>query len=250
MRLDGKSAMITGAASGLGAGIAAGFVREGAKVLVTDVDDEKGILVAESLGAKAEYLHLDVTSAEDWRRCVEHFERLDIVINNAGVMSLGSIEEFTKEKFRLIYDVDVLGVFLGCRFAIEAMKKNGGGSIINIASSTAVVPEPEMPVYCSAKAAVTSISKSVALHCAKKGYGIRVNTILPGIIQTEMLEFGLSQVPADKKQEAMTRWKNKFPLGRIGQVEEVAAAAIYLASDRESGFTTGLDLLVDGGSAI
>lgn len=250
MRLQGKNAIITGAASGLGAGIAAAFIREGANVLLTDVNDSKGAMLAAELSPNAEYLHLDVTSEEEWGRCVEHFSSLDIVVNNAGISLLGSIEEVTKETFRSIYDVDVLGVLLGCRFAISAMKKNGSGSIINLASSTAVKPEPEMPVYCSAKAAVTSVSKSVALHCARNGYGIRVNTILPGLIQTDMLDYVLGQVPADKREEAMDRWKSKFPIGRLGRIEEVAAAAVYLASDSEAGFTTGLDLLVDGGSGI
>jgi NAD(P)-dependent dehydrogenase (short-subunit alcohol dehydrogenase family) len=250
MRLKDKTAIVTGAASGLGAGIAQGYIDEGAVVLLTDINEEKGQAVADSLGEKATFMRHDVTSEGDWEKVMAHFDQLDILVNNAGITSLGNIEQVTVESYRQMYDIDVLGVLLGCRFAIEKMKDGGPGSIINISSSTAVLNEPELAVYCSAKAAVLSINKTTALHCANNKYGIRCNAILPGIIQTEMLDFALSQVPEDQREAAMQRWSDKFPIGRIGKVAEINAAAVYLGSEEESGFTTGLEMLVDGGAAI
>jgi NAD(P)-dependent dehydrogenase (short-subunit alcohol dehydrogenase family) len=250
MRLENKTAVVTGAASGLGAGIAKAYIDEGACVLLTDIDEEKGQGVADALGENATFLKHDVTSESDWEKAMSHFDQLDILVNNAGVTSLGNIEQVTVESYRHMYDIDVLGVLLGCRFAIAKMKEGGPGSIINISSSTAVLNEPELAVYCSAKAAVLSINKTTALHCANNKYGIRCNAILPGIIQTEMLDFALSQVPDDQKEAALQRWYDKFPLGRIGKVSEINAAAIYLGSEEESGFTTGLEMLIDGGAAI
>lgn len=246
MRLQGKTALISGAAGGLGEGIARRFVREGASVVIADVDAAAGEAVASDIGPAARFVRLDVTDESSWTETLAFTPDLDILVNNAGIVTMASIEQITPEIYRRDMDVDVLGVLLGCKHGISAMRERGG-AIINLSSAVANRAEPEMVAYSGAKAAVSNITRAVALHCANRGYPIRCNAILPGIIHTSMVEKALAQVP--DPQEAYRRWCAKQPVGRLGKIEEIAAIAVHLAGD-EAGFMTGSEVLVAGGNGI
>jgi 3(or 17)beta-hydroxysteroid dehydrogenase len=246
MRLNGKTALITGGSSGLGAAMAARFVAEGAAVVIADIDDAGGEALAAELGEKARYIHLDVTQEADWASAMEGIDTLDCVINNAGITTAGNIEQVTLEQFRHEFEIDVVGVFLGCKYAVAKMKQTGG-SIINMSSLAGIKATADLVAYNGAKAAVAIMTKSIAAHCGKSRYGIRCNSIHPGVIRTPILDKVLAQVP--NPDEVYAGWVAVHPIGRIGTPEEIAAIAVYLASD-ESGFTTGAEFRIDGGSSI
>lgn len=246
MRLEGKTALVTGGASGLGEAIVRRFVDEGATVLITDIDGASGAAVAKALGNRAAFCLHNVSNEDDWRQAMEAAGPIDILVNNAGITTHGSIEEVTLEQFRHEFEVDVVGVFLGCKYGVENMKDRGG-SIINMSSLCGVRAQGDLVAYNAAKAAVTHMTKSVAAHCAKKGYGIRCNSIHPGVIHTPIIDKVLAQVP--NPDEVYAGWVATHPIGRIGKPEEIAAAAVYLGAD-ESAFTTGAELRIDGGSSI
>lgn len=246
MRLNGKTALITGGSSGLGAAMAKRFVAEGAAVVIADIDDANGEALAAELGDKASYIHLDVTQEADWASAVDGIDTLDCVINNAGITTAGNIEQVTLEQFRHEFEIDVVGVFLGCKYAVAKMKSHGG-SIINMSSLAGIKATADLVAYNGAKAAVAIMTKSIAAHCGKSGYGIRCNSIHPGVIRTPILDKVLAQVP--NPDEVYAGWVAVHPIGRIGTPEEIAAIAVYLASD-ESGFTTGAEFRIDGGSSI
>lgn len=246
MRLEGKHIMVTGGASGLGEAMTRRFVAEGASVIIADIDAAGGAALAGELGTAARFVRLDVTKEESWQEALAGVERLDVLVNNAGITTFGSIEDVTIEQFRHEFDVDVIGVFLGCKYAIPLMKAHGG-SLINIASMCGVRAQADLVAYNAAKAAVVHMTKSVALHCAEQRYGIRCNTILPGLIRTPILDKVLAQTP--NPQEVHDTWVAGHPVGRLGKPEEIAAMAVYLASD-ESAFTTGAEMRVDGGSSL
>jgi NAD(P)-dependent dehydrogenase (short-subunit alcohol dehydrogenase family) len=250
MRLVDKKALITGGASGLGSAMARRFVAEGAHVIIADIDAENGRALASDLGNRASFVTLDVTQEGDWQRATEQAGPLDIVVNNAGITTMGSIEELTLEQFRHEFEVDVVGVFLGCKYAVANMKANPkgtGGSIINMSSLAGIRATGSLTAYNGAKAAVTLMTKSIAVHCATSRYGIRCNSIHPGVIHTPILDKVLAQVP--NPDEVYAGWVATHPIGRIGTPEEIAAIAVYLGSD-ESGFTTGAEFRIDGGSSI
>ena len=246
MRLSGKTALVTGAASGLGEAIARRYVAEGASVIVADIDVPGGQAVAQSLGQAASFVKLDVSHAADWDAALALTERLDILVNNAGITTHGSIEDVTLEQFRHEFEVDVIGVFLGCKAGVAKMKGRGG-SIINMSSLCGVRAQGDLLAYNGAKAAVTHMTKSVALHCATKAYGIRCNSVHPGVIRTAILDKVLAQVP--NPEEVYAGWVSTHPIGRIGTPDEIAAVAVYLGSD-ESGFTTGAEFRIDGGASL
>jgi len=246
MRLAGKTALVTGAASGLGEAIARRFVDEGAAVILTDIDADGGAAVAESLGQAARFVRLDVSLPDDWAAAMAGTDRVDILVNNAGITTVGSIEDVTLAQFRHEFEVDVVGVFLGCQHGVAKMRGHGG-SIINMSSLCGVRAQGDLAAYNAAKAAVTHLTKSVAAHCATSGYGIRCNSIHPGVIRTAILDKVLAQVP--NPDEIYAGWVSTHPIGRIGTPAEVAAMAVYLASD-EAGFTTGAEFRVDGGASI
>ena len=246
MRLSGKTALVTGGASGLGEAIAQRYVAEGARVIIADIDLTAGPALAESLGQAASFVKLDVSLAADWAAALAAVEGLDILVNNAGITTHGSIEDVTLEQFRHEFEVDVIGVFLGCQAGVAKMKQHGG-SIINMSSLCGVRAQGDLLAYNGAKAAVTHMTKSVALHCATKGYGIRCNSVHPGVIRTAMLDKVLGQVP--NPDEVYAGWVSTHPIGRIGTPEEIAAIAVYLGSD-ESGFTTGGEFRIDGGASL
>ena len=246
MQLSGKTALITGAASGLGKEIAQRYAVEGAQVVITDINQSAGEAVAASIGDSARYMMLDVTSEDDWINVTGQLKELDIVVNNAGITNVQFIEDLDVDDVRKIMDVDVLGLLLGCKHGIKAMKASGG-SIINIASALAKKAEPQTVAYCGAKAAACAITRSVALDCAQKGYNIRCNAILPGIFHTDMLDKAVQSMP--DPEAALKAWSAKQPTGRLGKVEELSALATFLASDA-SEFMTGSEILIDGGNSL
>lgn len=246
-RVEGKIAMVTGAADGIGKAIAMLLAREGAKVIITDINDVKGEETAKECGA--EYMHLDVSSEGDWQvvadKIASTYGGLHILVNNAGIMGKGiqDPENVTFADWQLVHKINLDSVFLGCKYAIKLMKEKGG-SIINMSSRSAVVGVPNEAAYASSKAAIRNHTKSVALHCAQHDYNIRCNAVFPASIETAMWH----QLLGDD-----TEYENKIkerashiPLKRFGKPEEVAYAVLYLASD-ESSYTTGSELYVDGG---
>jgi 3(or 17)beta-hydroxysteroid dehydrogenase len=241
-RVDGKVAIVTGAASGLGKGIAALLAAEGARVVLADRKD------CEPLGDPHRVEQLDVTDEAGWKRVVDNtlaaFGRLDILVNGAGVAVWADIERTTLKEWRFCNAVNSDGTFLGCQAAIRAMKLTGGGSIVNISSVAGLVADADAPAYCASKGAVRLLTKSVALHCARKGYNIRCNSVHPSFIDTPMVDSVIAGAPDPEKMRNLL--VNAAPLRRMGKVDEVAYLALYLASD-ESSFTTGAEHVVDGG---
>ena len=244
-RLAGKTALITGAASGIGRATAALFHAEGAKVAATDLN-EAGLA---KLGTDADLvLPQDVTDEARWRAVVDAviaaFARLDILVNSAGIGTKGNVETATLADWRRTNAVNVEGTFLGCREAVRAMKETGGGSIVNLSSVAGIVGDAQTIAYCASKGAVRLLTKSAALHCGRAGYKIRVNSVHPSFAETAMVrELIASSKNPERTREGLAR---AAPLGRLGRAEEVAAAILYLASD-ESAFTTGAEIVVDGG---
>jgi NAD(P)-dependent dehydrogenase (short-subunit alcohol dehydrogenase family) len=245
-RLAGKIALVTGGASGLGEAIVRSFVTEGATVVVADIDESTGQALVAELGDATRFQKLDVSSEQDWADVLASCDRIDILVNNAGITTHGSIEDLTLAQFRHEFDIDVVGVFLGCKLVIPLMKEHGG-SVINMSSMCGVRAQPDLAGYNMAKAAVTHLTKSVALHYAKQGYGMRCNSIHPGAIHTPILEKVMAQV--EDGQALYDGWVAGHPIGRLGKPEEIAAMAVYLASD-DAAFTTGAEFRVDGGSSL
>ena len=246
MRLEGKVAIITGGARGQGATEARMFAQEGARVVIGDIRDELGMQVEaeiRELGGEAVYLHLDVTSDDDWQRAIEtaeqRFGKVDVLVNNAAIVLRKDIEETTGEDWDNIMEINAKGVFLGTRAVIPAMRRAGGGSIINISSISGLVSIGP-PAYIATKGAVRLFTKSTAIQYASEN--IRANSIHPGSVDTDMRREGMGdQTP----QEIQARIDN-IPLGRVGTTEDISYGALFLASD-ESSFMTGSELVIDGG---
>ena len=242
--LAGKTAFVTGGASGLGEAIARAYAAEGASVIVADIDVAGGNALAADIGAR--FVELDVTREESWAAAVAPIARIDVLVNNAGITTLGSVEDLTLAQFRHELDIDVLGVFMGIQAALPKMKAHGG-SIINMSSLSGVKASANLCAYNAAKAAVTLMTKSCALHFAQKGYGIRCNSIHPGAIHTPIIDKVLAQ--SDNPEALYRSFVDVHPVGRLGKPEEIAAIAVYLASD-ESAFATGAEFRIDGGASI
>jgi len=252
-RLVQKVALISGAARGIGAGIARAFRREGAQVLLTDADASGGEALAREVGAS--FLQLDVRGEDDWRAALdfvkERFGRLDVLVNNAGVTGFEdharpqNPEELSLEDWHAVLAVNLDGVMLGCKYAIQMMRANGAGSIINIGSRSGLVGIPAAAPYAASKAAVRNHTKTVALYCAEQGLRIRCNVIQPAAILTPMWAPMLG--PDGPERDAnIQKIVRDTPLRRFGTVEEVAELALYLAEDA-SAYMTGAELNLDGG---
>jgi 3alpha(or 20beta)-hydroxysteroid dehydrogenase len=241
-RLDGKVAMVTGAARGQGAAEASLFVEEGAKVVLTDVLDDLGQRKASALGPNALYLHHDVAAEAEWetvvRKTVERFGRLDILVNNAAILHLAALEETTLADFERVVAVNQVGTFLGMRTAVGPMRAAGGGSIVNVSSVDGIVGMNGVAAYAATKFAVRGLTRVGALELGK--YGIRVNSLHPGGVDT----------PMGAPPEATATEKDAFfahhPIARVGQPRELAQVALFLASD-DSSYCTGAEFVADGG---
>ena len=246
-RLGGKVALISGAARGQGACHARMMAQEGACVVLGDIVDDEGRQVAEAInaaGGRATYVHLNVTREADWSAAVakaeEVYGKLNVLVNNAGILIRSSIEETTEDDLDRIMAVNVKGVFMGVKYAIPAMRRAGGGSIINISSTAGLVGSPgETAAYSATKGGVRLFTKSTAVQHAREQ--IRCNSIHPGPIETDMIR-DMMESP-DMLEKRMQR----LPLKRIGKPEDISYGVIYLASD-ESSFVTGSELVIDGGT--
>ena len=247
-RLNNKTCVVTGAARGIGRAIAERFRDEGAIVILTDIDEIAGAETAAAIGCQFE--KLDIREEADWKRLAEIVPVVDVVVNNAGVTGFESgivahdPEHASLADWRAVHAVNLDGTFLGCRYAIGAMKAAGTGSIINISSRSGLVGIPLAAAYASSKAAIRNHSKSVALYCAQQGWQIRCNSIHPAAILTPMWETMLGDGP--DRAERMAAMVADTPLKRFGTVEEVAAIAAMLAAD-DSAYVTGSEFNIDGG---
>ena len=249
--LEGKLAIVSGAASGIGLGIAESFIDKGCRVVIADIDKKRGSEHAKNLGERAHYCQLDVTQESSWESLFEYVEArwgsIDALVNNAGIGSAESIEDVSIEVWHEIIAINATGVFLGCRRAIRSMKNASGGSIINISSALGLRPLSSTPAYGASKAAVVNLTKTTALHCAEQGYKIRCNSINPGFIRTPLLENALEV--AEDPEGMLKGYSDLHPMGHIGSISDVASAAVFLASD-DAKFITGIALPVDGGMTI
>ena len=249
-RLDGKVALITGGASGLGECSAILMAQEGAKVVIADIQEDKGKAVAGRIGAAAHFVTLDVTSEDQWKAAiaasVARFGALHVMVNSAGIGLGKTVEDIELAEWRRVHAVDLDGVFLGCKHGVAEIKKHTatlGGSIINISSISGIIAGANMAAYNSAKAGVRLLSKSVALHCAKSGYNIRCNSVHPTFIDTPILDRHRARFGNEVMHQKLGR---QVPLGRLGRPEEVGWPIVFLASD-ESSFMTGSEVVIDGG---
>jgi 3alpha(or 20beta)-hydroxysteroid dehydrogenase len=238
-RLEGKVALISGGARGQGAAEARLFAAEGAKVLIGDILDDEGRATAKELGDAVAYTHLDVTDEANWRAVVEEAEArfgpVSVLVNNAGVLSFGSLEKIELAEFERVMRINVTGVFLGMKTVAPSMERAGGGSIVNTSSTSGLTGLPFLGAYVASKWAVRGLTKTAAIDLGHKG--IRVNSVHPGGIDTPMIAGTASDAPFYKR----------LPVSRIGTADDVARAVLFLASD-ESSYTTGAELSIDGGA--
>ena len=251
-RIDGKVVLITGGASGIGLASAETCAREGARVVITDINAEGAATQSARLraeGLEVEFAPHDVSSEADWTRVIDEVlqrhGRLDVLVNNAGIGVIAPIEQETLAGWRRMQAINLEGVFLGVREAIRVMKGRGG-SIVNISSIEGLIGDPNVPAYNASKGGVRLLTKSVALHCAQSGYGIRVNSVHPGYVATPLVANGLAALPPDQAAALQRDLLSRIPLGRFGEPREIANVVLFLASD-ESSYMTGSELVVDGG---
>ena len=244
-RVDGKVAVVTGGAGGIGAATARLLAREGAAVVIGDLLEEQGRAVEAQIaevGGQALFVPMDVTSEDDWRRAIQAavaaYGKLDILVNNAGISGRNTVEETSVELWDRVMAVNAKGVFLGTKLAIPEMRKAGGGSIINLSSIWGLVGSDSSTAYHSAKGAVRIFTKAAAVQYAKEG--IRVNSVHPGFVDSPMT-IGYHALPGVRETRVAAT-----PLGRMGTPEDIASGILYLASD-ESSFVTGSELVIDGG---
>jgi 3(or 17)beta-hydroxysteroid dehydrogenase len=246
-RLHAKVALITGGASGIGLCCARRFIAEGAKVIITDRDVDAGREASSEIGKNGLFLEHDVTDEQQWdetvRNTVDTFGALNILVNCAGVFRRGSIEDTSVSLWRDIMGVNLEGTFLGCRAALRAMKSTGG-AIVNLSSTAAMMGDADYAAYDASKGGVRSLTKSIAVHCARQRYAIRCNSVHPGNIDTPMIQNIIAAQP-DPEAEARI-WQNGLRMGRYGRPEEVAALILFLSCD-ESSYVNGAEFVVDGG---
>jgi len=255
-RLDGKVAFLSGAARGIGGATAKLMASAGAKVAIGDVLDERGrqtVKEVESAGGQALYVSLDVTQEASWAAAldatVKKFGKLDVLVNNAGIFNGKGVEEATIDEWNKLVAVNLTGVLLGTRAALPHLKKTKG-NIVNLASIAGLVGSQLDPLYSLTKGGVTLFTKSTALEFGRKGYGIRVNSIHPGLIETDMGQqtfvMRAEQVGTNDTEQARKNTLALHPIGRLGVADDIAKGIVFLASD-DAGFMTGAGLVVDGG---
>lgn len=254
-RVADKTAIVTGGGSGLGEASCERLAAEGAKVVVTDINEEaaeKTARIIEQKGGNAFAMGQDVTNANEWtevvNRCLQTWGRLDVLVNNAGVSGAGSgqMEDVSFEDWRRVMNINLDAVFLGCQNAIRGMLESGGGSIINISSIMGIVGGAGA-AYNASKGGVRLLTKSVAVYCGNNGYNIRCNSVHPGYIWTPMVRSVVEYVEDVKTEDELRVWlTEKHPIGRLGVAEDIANGVLFLASD-ESSFMTGSELVIDGG---
>jgi len=245
-RMDGRVALITGGASGLGAADARLLAREGANIVITDVQDELGESVAAEIPG-CRYIHHDVRDEARWHEVVAEtlaaFGRLDVLVNNAGLVRFGTVEELAFADYKLQVDVMLDGAFLGCKAAIPHMSRSGTGAIINMASVGGMKGISAIPAYAAAKGGIIAMTRSIAIHCREQGYRIRVNSIAPGGIVTPMTAQALAQLPAD--DPGLQQSANHG----MGEPDDIAEMVLYLASDLGK-HITGTNIVIDNGEII
>lgn len=248
-RVAGKVAIVTGAASGMGKSDAQTLAAQGAKVVVTDLNEKDGQAVADAIGENAVFMSLNVTNEENWKAVisatVEKFGRLDILVNNAGMIALGTIVDTELETWRMINAVNSDGVFLGCKHAIPAMTESGGGSIINMSSVAAIQGQSFVAAYTASKGAVRSLTKNIAMFCKEQKNGIRCNSIHPDGVKTPMVV----KVAMGKDVATQEDLDEVGTYGNMCEPEDIANLVLYLASD-ESGFVNGSEMLIDNCATI
>ena len=248
-RVAGKVAIITGAASGMGKADAILLAREGASVVVADLNEKDGQAVAAAIGEAAVFMRLDVTDEDNWKAViaatVERFGRLDILVNNAGMIALGTIVDTDMASWRKINAVNSDGVFLGCKHAIPVMAESGGGSIVNMSSVAAIQGQSFVAAYSASKGAVRALTKSIAMFCKEQKNGIRCNSIHPDGVKTPMVV----KVAMGKDVATQEDIDEVGKFGNMCEPEDIANLVLYLASD-ESGFVNGSEMLIDNCSTI
>lgn len=247
-----KVVLITGAAKGIGAAACHALAAAGAKLAVSDIDQDAGRELCEALraaGADAEFFPLDVCDEQQWQHCMEtvvaSFGQLDGVVNNAGIAVICGPEEESLEGWRRTQTINSDAVFLGSRAAIQAMKSRGG-AIVNVSSIEGIVGDPMLPAYNASKGAVRALTKSLALYCADRDYGIRVNSLHPGYVETPLVSGALAKLSEDDANAFATRVVASIPMGRMARAEEIAHGIVFLLSDAAS-YMTGSELVMDGG---
>ena len=248
-RVAEKVALVTGGALGIGRATAELLAREGAKVVVTDVKQKEGEEVVARIkaqGGEAIFVQHDASSEDQWKAAIDAsfnaFGKLNIVVNNAGIALSKTVEDTSLAEWRKVQEINLDGVFLGTKYGIEALRKSGGGSIVNLSSIEGLIGDPGLAAYNASKGGVRIFTKSAALHCAQAGYGIRINSVHPGYIWTPMVA-GLSD---GEQTEKYKRLVSLHPIGHLGEADDIAYGILYLASD-ESKFMTGSELVIDGG---
>lgn len=247
-RVEGKVALITGGASGIGFATANLLLGEGAKVVLTDREQALSAPELAPLRQRASIRSLDVRREAEWIAVTDaiaaEFGRIDIVVNCAGVVLLKDVEATTLEEWQSLMAVNLDGTFLGCKHAVRVMKDRGGGSIVNLSSVAGIIGSGNLAAYSASKGGVRLLTKSVALHCARRGYNIRCNSVHPSFVETPMLRSMIASARDPKKLE--NSFAQAAPLGRLAQPDEIARTILFLASD-EAAFTTGAEFVIDGG---
>jgi NAD(P)-dependent dehydrogenase (short-subunit alcohol dehydrogenase family) len=247
-RVDGKVALVTGAASGIGAATAQVLASEGARVIAADIDAAKAAASVAAFNGAARAVALDVTDDTAWAQAVAtaqaDFGGFDILVNCAGILERGTIADTEMASWNRVIDVNVTGTWRGCHHAVGHMKEHGGGAIVNISSVAGMVGDSFLMAYCASKGAVRLLTKSIALYCIDQANGIRCNSVHPGVIETPMVQNMFDQQPDPQAERRL--WEGFVPGGRFGEPEDVAKMILYLVSD-DARFVNGAEFVIDGG---
>lgn len=249
-RFEGRAAVVSGGASGIGRATCIRLAQEGARVAVADIDEEGGASVATEIGEQAFFQALDVTNEDAWRSVMEgaaaRFGHVDILVNSAGILAGGTVEDTSFADWRRMLDVNLKGTFFGCRAAVAAMKKGAGGAIVNLSSIAGIRGSPDLFAYDASKGAVRALTKEVAVYCASRGYAIRCNSVHPAAVRTPMVS-DFFAAPPNAGRITLDDWVGTQAIQRAGEPEEIAALIAFLVSD-ESSFATGAEFVIDGGA--